>query len=168
MLLARGEELSVTTTCAGVELLRTALLEIYWEQLQSRPKPAGRSQESFNRILSTAHRACTNRLRELYSVPEIFGFALKCLREKDWKTRFLSEAASICSENSISFAEQVAFVNATSEAPDFERSLQITLGFSYSLVSTEQVIDLEGTVYRAPTVFSANLQATPSAPIDLD
>ena len=136
--------------------------------MQSRPKPTGRSQESFNRILLTAHRACSNRLRELHSVPEIFGFASKCLREKDWKTRFISEAASICSENSISFAEQVAFVNATTEAPDFERSLQSTLGFSYSLVSTEQVIDLEDTVHRAPTVFSADLQASPSAPIDLD
>ena len=126
------------------------------------------SQESFSRVLSTAHKACSSRLQELHSVPEIFGFASKCLREKDWKTRFLSEAAFICSENSIPFAEQVAFVNATSEAPDFELSLQITLGFSHSLVSTEQVIDLEDTVHRAPTVFSADLQATPSAPIDLD
>ena len=144
------------------------MLEIYWEQLQSRPKPTGRSQESSGRILSIAHLACSNRLRELHSVPEIFGFASKCLREKDWKTRFLAEATSICSENSIPFAEQVAFVNATAEAPDFERSLQITLGFSCSLVSTEQVIDPEDTVHRAPTVFSADLQASPSAPIDLD
>ena len=168
---------AITTTAEGVTQLKDLLLKIYQEQLNSRPRPSNRSQQSFQSILATSYRACENRLAELHTVPGIWAFASKCLREREWKDRFQSEGAEICSSNCISQELQHTFVNATEEAPDFEKSLDLTLQvFSVSLKSDVKHIDLDqpavsepqsGDPSGEPSAFNIPLRSA-DAVVDLD
>ena len=146
-----------TTTAKGVDLLRELLLSVYEEQLWARPQPEGRSRESFVRILRTSFSACETRAQSLHSVPEIYKFASKCLREKEWKEKFVCQGAEICAANCIAFSVQESFVHAETEAPDFEKSLDVSLGGFPQVSSdcTSAPIDLErATPDQEPAVAS--------------
>ena len=90
------------TTAEGVDQLKSLLLGVYLEQLYSRPQPTNRSQAGFDSILRTAYRFCENRLEELRTVPGVWAFASKCLRDREWKEKFQSQGAAICASNGIS------------------------------------------------------------------
>ena len=162
-----------TTTCAGIELVKASLLELYQEQLWSRPEPQGRSAQSFGNILSTAYNACKTRLENLHNLHEITSFALKCLRDKCWKERFVCETAKICTEHCIDFSIQYNFVHAVAEAPDFEKSVwETSQVFDHSLQPPAGVIDLDQAEPSAEpgassSVFQHPLRDAESA-IDLD
>ena len=163
---------AATTTCAGIELVKKSLLGLYQEQLWSRPEPQGRSSQSFGNILSTAYNACKTRLEHLHNLQDITSFAVKCLREKCWKERFLCEVAEICTSQCIDFKIQYNFVHAVDEAPDFEKSVWETLQvFDYSLHPSTSVIDLEQPEPSAePSSASSGVFLVPlqgSAEIDL-
>ena len=173
----RTGSFGATTSALGVELLREHLLSVYQEQLFSRPKPSYRSEESFYRILETSYRACEARLATLFSANDVFQFASKCLREKEWKEKFLCGGAEICTSHSIPYSVQAAFVHTEEEAPDFERHLSHALGiFDSSLnpqSTLEEPIDLcaepSSASSAATCAFACPLQSEPAdTAIDLD
>ena len=166
---------AATTTAEGVDRLKDLLLGIYSEQLYSRPKPPNRSQKSFDSILHTSFKACSSRLQELHTVPSVWAFASKCLREREWKEKFQAAGAEICSSNCIDQDLQLAFVNAMEEPPDFEKSLDFSLEtFSVHLRSDVDCIDLDpatGSVPQSdrvePNSFQVSLRSAEKV-IDLD
>ena len=165
--------LAATTTAEGVHQLKSLLLEVYLEQLYSRPQPTNRSVASFDSILRTAYRACENRLKELHTVPGVWAFASKCLRDREWKEKFQSQGAEICASNCISADLQQAFVNAVEEPPDFERSLNFTLQvFEHRLQAPVPEIDLDQTEPGAEPSTSSSVFQQPlrdaESVIDLD
>ena len=165
--------LFTATTAHGVDLLRELLLSIYEEQLWARPQPEGRSRTSFVSILRTCYQACESRAQSLHTVGELYQFASKCLREKEWKEKFVCQGAAICSENCIPFAVQESFVHAQTEAPDFEKSLTASLGgfaqVSAAGVHEQAVIDLDPAVpEQVPSFQVPLLGSTSDFVIDLD
>ena len=154
------------TSAAGVETLKDTFLSVYLEQLWSRPKPDFRTDKGWKTILDTFYESCANRLKEIHTAPEIFTFAGKCFKDKDFKEKILVQASEICTEHAISFEVQKSFVHAESETADFERSARAAAGlFECNLASGNRSIDLAED--PSPEAFQVALRSSDQV-LDLD
>ena len=66
---------------------------MHLEQLLQREQPVGRSNESWQRILSTAQSAVRTRVNQLDSVNDLFAFACRCLKDPDLNDAFFASFA---------------------------------------------------------------------------
>ena len=150
-----------TATAAALDLAKERLLALYTEQLILRPKPAGRSEDSWQSIIGTAQQSFENRLAGIHGVSELFQFAKRCLKNPNLKEAFEHHTIEESAEEALPFEVQSAFVNSATEHHNLDRDLSCLPVFNRQL-QPAVVIDLDPS-----PVFSASLNPG-SGPIDLD
>ena len=139
---------TATATAAGIDSLKDLLLSVYKEQLWSRPKPETRSEKGWSKILNTALDQCRARLQEFHTPEEVLSFSFKCLRDPEWKNKFLELGLPLLTDNCVPETVLQNFVHPSEEveAASFERDFALISGvFAQRLtpaVSAEPV-DLE-------------------------
>ena len=157
-----------TATLEGLERLKERLHLLYIEQLCERPRPSGRTPQSWDNILSTYRIAVEHHLATLSSVQEVWCHAERCLKKDHLKEAFRHFGFEDVIETAVPQSLQEASLRPSEESASFERDLLAgSVDLSELLCDSPSTSDCLSSVAPASS-FSISLKPSTDQPIDLD
>ena len=156
---------STTATLEGLEQLKERLHSLYVEQLCERPRPAGRSPESWDNILSTFRVSFENKLATLSTIESVWKFGERCLKREHLREVFRHFGFEDVCNTSISQSIQAASLYPLEES---ERDLFVgSVDLSILLEPVDSVTPACEPRSSEPRAFDCELKPCESV-IDLD
>ena len=101
----------------------SVLHSLYIEQLCERPRPEGRSGQSWSRILNTYQVSFETHLASLTTIEQVWKFGKRCLRREHLKEVFRRFGFEDIFESCISQSVQQESLHQSEERPLFEKDL---------------------------------------------
>ena len=146
--------------------MRERICQLHLEQLLQREKPEGRSNEGWQRILSTAQSAVELRVQSIQSLQDLYAFACRSLKDQHLKDVFRSFVVEDVHDSAVSEEVVHSCLHPTEEHPRFEKDCELFEATRrFTGLRPSPTVPIEFTVEQPQ--FPCSLRAQSGA-IDLD